>query len=206
MDSISGPLRPADRPRPTPRPTPRSPRIRVPRDDVGANKSRPRRYEGEDGERYATSGHEFVEAANGEKTVGDLLFFGLRILAPILDEFRVDVWNAGHVHDYCATYPICYDKATKSSALCDGAGPAFGDVFLNPAGTVHVTEGNNVPGVSGSNTLNNCTAPEHDWCRQHGTGGAYGRWRANATHLSFRAPSGLRLRDDAPSRRPLEGE
>jgi len=176
-----------------------------------------------------------VPAVGGERTVGELLGDGEAVLAPLLDQYGVDVFNAGHVprrvdsrlqidtsaprrasrrprefassnseqnrlrygqstlaaqvHDYCSTYPICYDNATETSARCAGAGPAAGDVvsFTNPKGTVHITEGNGgVPGVSAKTTLNNCTSVNNTWCRVHGSeGGAYGRWIANATTLTY---------------------
>jgi hypothetical protein len=49
---------------------------------------------------------------------------------------------------------------------------------------VHAGNGG-VPGVVGTSTLKDCQ-DEADYCRTHGTGGAYGRITAfNATHLQY---------------------
>lgn len=144
-------------------------------------------YRGEGPEKYATSGHEYKVALcneDGEEcelTLGELLRSTTSVLDPVMQNFSVDVYNAGHVHDYCSTWPICHNLTTGTSDVCaDNT-----DNFVNPSGTVHVTEGNGgVPGVVGTSTLKDCSST--DWCRKHGTGGAYGRWIAhNATHLTY---------------------
>lgn len=138
-------------------------------------------YVGEASERYASSGHEFVKAKPGEQTVGELLKSNTGVLDPLLHKYGVDLYDAGHVHDYSSTWPICYDPAHGSSAVCE----ANKDNFNNPKGTVHVTEGNGgVPGVTGTPGLK----PSHSsgWGRMHGTGGAYGRIIAhNETHMTY---------------------
>lgn len=142
-------------------------------------------YESDDAEKYAKSGHEFVPALDGERTVGDLVDDASSILLPLFDQYKVDVFDAGHIHDYCSTYPMCYDGAGAAD-LCPGFGPSFGDVYVDAPGTVHVTEGNGgVPGVTANTVLENCTRAA-DWCRTHGTeGGAHGRWIVNSTHLVY---------------------
>ena len=55
--------------------------------------------------------------------------------------FEVDVYNSGHVHDYSSTWPICYDVANKTSDVCRGSDGKPIHSFVNPKGTVHVTEG-----------------------------------------------------------------
>eukprot|EP00940_MAST-03C_sp_MAST-3C-sp2_P001556 g1556.t1 len=144
-------------------------------------------YKGEGPEAYATSGHEYQRATCDESgetcetTLGELLRSTTSVLDPVMHKFSVDVYNAGHVHDYCSTWPMCYDPSTGTTDVC----PDNKDNFINPMGTVHVTEGNGgVPGVVGKSTLTSCSST--DWCRKHGTGGAYGRWIAhNATHLTY---------------------
>jgi len=147
-------------------------------------------YVGDDAERFATSGHEFVPAAlcsgdaggsTCERTVGEMLRDNAGVLSPLLHKYAVDVYNAGHVHDYCSTWPICFNASSGLSAVCANNT----DNFVEPKGTVHVTEGNGgVPGVVGTSTLTNCSFD--GWCRKHGTGGAYGRWVAhNASHLTY---------------------
>ena len=91
------------------------------------------------------------------------------------------------MHDYCATYPICWDARARTSVRCAGFGPASGAVYRNPGGAVHVTEGNGgVPGVSGTYAVKSCATSGKPWCRTHGTGGAYGRIVAhNSTHLTY---------------------
>ena len=79
-------------------------------------------------------------------------------------------YNAGHIHDYCSTWPICFDPKTHRSAICEDNK----DNFINPKGAVHVTEGNGgVPGVAGVSTLTKI-GQKTEWGRTHGTGGAYG--------------------------------
>ena len=53
-----------------------------------------------------------------EKSVGSLLKGLTTVLDPLLHKYGVDLYDAGHVHDYAATWPICYDPQTKTSALC----------------------------------------------------------------------------------------
>lgn len=65
---------------------------------------------------YATSGHEFVPAQCGaeacEQTVGALLGSIQSELMPILAKHKVDIYNAGHIHDYQASYTIICDSGT----------------------------------------------------------------------------------------------
>ena len=170
-------------------------------------------YTGEEAEKYSTSGHDFVpkrcdqETGLCEQTVGEFqasiqgylptlssatLTLPLpqasiqSYLDPVLHQYKVDVWNSGHVHDYSSNWPICYNTTTKTSALClDDHGQELRS-FVHPRGTVHVTDGNGgVPGVVGAYDVSNksCTQP---WCRAHGDGGAYGRWITHdATTLRY---------------------
>jgi len=139
-------------------------------------------YTGEESEKYSTSGHSFLakrcEAETGlcEQSVGEYQESIQSILDPLLHEYKVDVWNSGHVHDYSSNWPICYNKTSKASDVClDDAGAPIKS-FLRPKGTVHVTDGNGgVPGVVGTYGVSN-TSCTQKWCRAHGTGGAYGRW------------------------------
>ena len=91
----------------------------------------------------------------------------------------VDLYDAGHKHDYASTWPICHGEICR-----DSTGKPI-QSYLNPIGTVHITEGNGgVPGVVGTNTLKpmNITS----WSRNFGTGGAYGRIVVfNETHLQY---------------------
>lgn len=97
-------------------------------------------YMGDGSEHYATSGHEFKPCETpGCKTVGELMGDFWSILAPIFVEYGVDLYNAGHVHSYEASFPVC-----KDSHPCQ-------QNYINPKGPVHITEGNGgVPGVAGS--------------------------------------------------------
>lgn len=148
-------------------------------------------YTGEEPESFATSGHSFKPAQCldqvCEQTVGELVGSIQSEMMPLMHKYGVDVWNAGHIHDYQSTWPVCFNPKTGTSAICkDGAGKAIRN-FVEPKGLVHVTEGNGgVPGVVGTSTLNaNCSSATAEWCRSHGTGGAYGRWIANSTHLTY---------------------
>jgi len=119
-------------------------------------------------------GHAFVECeGEGCLTIGQWQAMVSAKLEPLLLKYGVDIMNAGHVHDYCATWPMVNNVATQKN-------------YINPTGIVHITEGNGgVPGVVGTYNLNGCSK-EADWCRMHGVGGAYGRmifW--NATHATY---------------------
>lgn len=155
-------------------------------------------YTGEAAEDYSASGHEFqpkrCDNATGvcETSVSQLFESLQAALDPLLAKYKVDVYNAGHVHDYSSTWPICYEPqtATKNatSKICQDAKGNPIHSFANPKGTVHVTEGNGgVPGVIAEyavTKLNASVAPA--WGRVHGTGGAYGRWTAkDANTLTY---------------------
>ena len=122
-----------------------------------------------------TDGHAFVECAADDKeckTVGEWHAEVSSKLEPLLLKYGVDIFNAGHVHDYCSTFPMQYNKKVNSD-------------FNSPKGPVHITEGNGgVPGVVGTYKFNDCT--DVDWCRKHASGGAYGRFTFfNATHATY---------------------
>mmetsp|Transcript_42180 Transcript_42180/g.75523 ORF Transcript_42180/g.75523 Transcript_42180/m.75523 type:complete len:567 (-) Transcript_42180:138-1838(-) len=89
-------------------------------------------------------------------------------LEPLLLKYGVDIYNAGHIHDYESTWPM------KNGRVCQKS-------FENPTCPVYIVEGNGgVPGCSGNCTLGSCS---YDWCRVHGNGcGAYGRITAADSH------------------------
>eukprot|EP00040_Diaphanoeca_grandis_P038935 m.257739 g.257739 ORF g.257739 m.257739 type:complete len:608 (-) comp35653_c0_seq1:175-1998(-) len=99
-------------------------------------------------------------------------------LQPIFKKYGVDIYNAGHVHSYESTWPLC-DFTTGE--ICNGE-----QDFLEPKGTVHITEGNGgVPGVLPAFGVKSCSTPG-GFCRMTGTGGAYARITAfNDTHLTY---------------------
>ena len=140
-------------------------------------------YRGEGAEAFAgldAAARTFARAAApGEETVGQLLAGLQSVLDPILYKYKVDVYDAGHIHNYASTWPICYDPAKGTSAACGERN------FVHPRGTVHITEGNGgVPGVVGTSSLEACSS--RPWCRMWGAGGAHGRFTAwNATHLTY---------------------
>ena len=90
------------------------------------------------------------------------------------------MYDAGHVHDYASTWPICNGDICK-----DSSGKAIKS-YENPKGTVHITEGNGgVPSVAGSNSLRvyveRCRMVSSPW-----NWGAYGRIMVyNNTHLQY---------------------
>jgi hypothetical protein len=101
------------------------------------------------------------------------------------------VYNAGHVHSYENTWPLC-DFLT--GALCRDSKGTELKTFDEPRGTVHITEGNGgVPGVLatfGVQPCNKTTTPgthATNWtgCRVFGYGGAYGRIIATPTTLTY---------------------
>merc|ERR1719453_1821603 len=95
-------------------------------------------------------------------------------IEPILLQYGVDIFNAGHVHDYEVTWPMKQGQVVQKD-------------YVEPRGIVHITEGNGgVPGVVGTYTITDCASAFKPWCNKHGTGGAYGRMVAhNETHLSY---------------------
>jgi len=123
----------------------------------------------------STDGHAFVDCAPGAacQTVKEWQAEVSSKIEPLLLKYGVDIFNAGHVHDYCSTYPMAYGKKTNSD-------------YNRPKAPVHITEGNGgVPGVKGTYSLNDCSATTA-WCRMHASGGAYGRFTFwNATHATY---------------------
>lgn len=122
-------------------------------------------------------GHAFVECpADGSpcRTVGEWHASVAKDLEPMLLKYGVDIFNAGHVHDYEVTWPIKNGNVTQLN-------------YIEPKGIVHITDGNGgVPGVLGTFGMTDCASADKPWCRKHGTGGAYGRVIAwNATHLTY---------------------
>jgi len=131
-------------------------------------------YRGDGHEKYATSGHDFVPVecnSEGlcEETVGEAQMKNIKALMPLLKKYGVDIYDAGHVHDYAATWPMCDGDVCK-----DASGFPLKS-YKNPKGTIHITEGNGgVPGVSGKNDVQNCPIGNSSWCRVHGHGGNHG--------------------------------
>lgn len=127
------------------------------------------------------------EATRGGKpceTVGE---FQARIgeaLQPLFRKYGVDIYNAGHVHSYENTWPLC---DFQTGAICRDENNTMLKTFDEPRGTVHITEGNGgVPGVPADFGISACTG-HGSWegCRMMGTGGAYGRITATATTLTY---------------------
>eukprot|EP00729_Bicosta_minor_P009103 gene9103-12667_t len=75
-------------------------------------------------------------------------------LQPIFSKYGVDIYNAGHVHSYESTWPLC--DFTDGSLCKDSAGKDIQN-FEQPQGTVHITEGNGgVPGVGAAFGVTDC--------------------------------------------------
>jgi len=83
-------------------------------------------------------------------------------LEPLLLKYGVDVVNAGHIHNYEASWPMKYGQACQKD-------------FNSPKCPVYIVEGNGgVPGAPGNCELDDCA--DTDWCRVHGSEcGSYGR-------------------------------
>ena len=142
---------------------------------------------------YAVDGNEmkFEPCPEGEEhdcqTVGQFQALIGNALQPLFRKYGVDVYNAGHVHSYENTWPLC-DFLT--GALCRDSNGTELKTFLEPRGTVHITEGNGgVPGVPATFGVQSCNTSRHarDWegCRVLGSGGAYGRIVATPTTLTY---------------------
>eukprot|EP00040_Diaphanoeca_grandis_P031292 m.186930 g.186930 ORF g.186930 m.186930 type:complete len:644 (-) comp32287_c0_seq1:453-2384(-) len=106
-------------------------------------------------------------------TVKDVVEESITTLGPLLDQYHVDIYAAGHIHGYSATWPILNGAVVKES-------------FVNPNGTVHITEGNGgVPGTHQHSKITKCkkTAALYRIC---GMGMNYGRLvTTNATVLTY---------------------
>jgi hypothetical protein len=114
-------------------------------------------------------------------TVKDIVDASISSLGALLDQYRVDIYAAGHVHSYSTTWPIFGGAVAKKS-------------LTNPIGTVHVVEGNGgVPGTYRRSRVMNCSrdSPQEppsplDDFRLCGQGFNYGRLvTTNASVLTY---------------------
>ncbi len=79
---------------------------------------------------YPTSGHEFFPCETDPcPTVGDWYNLLDDTLQPILEKYGVDIYAAGHIHDYESTWPILGSKT-----------PVQKD-YNDPKGVVYITGG-----------------------------------------------------------------
>ena len=98
-------------------------------------------------------------------------------------QYGVDVYNAGHVHSYENTWPICSGYCTKPGAM---ELPKVCKAANGSKGNVHITEGNGgVPGAPATFSAASCTKDHLSTCRVKGTGGAYGRMTATPNTLRY---------------------
>eukprot|EP00756_Hemistasia_phaeocysticola_P036841 Hpha_TRINITY_DN16663_c1_g2::TRINITY_DN16663_c1_g2_i1::g.181626::m.181626 len=110
----------------------------------------------------------------GCRTLGDWVDETASAVEPLLIKYGVDIFNAGHIHDYEASWPM------KNNVVCQKN-------YTNPRCTVFIVEGNGgVPGCHGDCTVSDCSS-KAPWCRVHGNAcGAYGRYTIpNATTLHY---------------------
>lgn len=113
--------------------------------------------------------------ANGEgpgcRTVDDVRSGHTLTLEPLLHEFGVDFYAAGHSHLYGVTWPMANGTATQKD-------------YIEPKATIYITEGNG--GVPGAPGVHKFTKPAADYMRIGATGGAHGRMIAtNGTVLTY---------------------
>jgi hypothetical protein len=159
---------------------------------------------------YAVDGTKmkFVSCDTPEicQTVGQFQKALVDALQPLFRKHGVDLYNAGHVHSYESTWPLC-DFLT--GALCRATNGTWLQSLDEPKGTVHVTEGNGgVPGVPGTYSATSCTVPPTEaagWpgCHTQGTGGAYGRMAATPTTLTYtRVANPLGMEATSPTAGP----
>jgi hypothetical protein len=118
------------------------------------------------------------------RTVKDIVDASISHLEPLLDQFHVDLYAAGHIHQYSVSWPIFGGAMAKQS-------------YVDPHGTVHVVEGNGgVPGAHAHSTFRNCTRSPGQWpisrntsmdvFRKCGMGMNYGRLvTRNASVLTY---------------------
>jgi len=104
-------------------------------------------------------------------------------LSPLLAEFGVDIFAAGHWHYYESLWP-----AVRGSPTCPACAQPLAKSFINPKGTVHITTGNGGP-PSKDTFTEDC--PGEDCgsiaaTRKQTTDYGYGRLVAhNDTHIEF---------------------
>ena len=97
----------------------------------------------------------------GCKTVGEMVDESSEATQNLFNRYGVDIYNAGHSHQYAVTWPMLAGAATQFN-------------YSNPQGTVFITEGNGGVPKTGPNTTIGKAPPTPSWGRSHGTGGAYG--------------------------------
>lgn len=138
---------------------------------------------------YATDGSKMkFEPCPADKpncqTVGEFQGIVSGYLHPLFRQYGVDVYNAGHVHSYENTWPLC---DFNTGELCRDENNNTLKTFDEPRGTVHITEGNGgVPGVPAAFGVSACAGKgTFDGCRMMGTGGAYGRITATSTTFTY---------------------
>ena len=126
-------------------------------------------------------GNSSGDAAPACATVKDVVEASISSLGTLLDKYHVDIYIAGHIHSYSATWPI-FGNAVENKS------------YLDPHGTVHVVEGNGgVPGAHQHSKLVNCsknnprtTRAPVGFFRQCGLGMNYGRLiSTNASVLTY---------------------
>jgi hypothetical protein len=131
-----------------------------------------------DGAPWSTTPH-FEGCAKGNATcttLKDVVDASISSLGALLDQYHVDVYAAGHIHSYSASWPIFGGAVAKKS-------------LVNPKGTVHVVEGNGgVPGAHSHSKLYACkkASAALDLFRICGFGMNYGRLvTTNASVLTY---------------------
>jgi len=116
------------------------------------------------------------------QTVGEFQQGIGQALQPLFRQYGVDVYNAGHVHSYENTWPLC----DFNGSLCRDSNGTELKTMNEPRGTVHITEGNGgVPGVPATFGANPCKRGSFEGCRMVGNGGAYGRITATPTMFTY---------------------
>ena len=122
-----------------------------------------------------------MEAHSWEPTVQQGSTNAIKDFVPILNEFGVDMYLAGHWHYYESLWPA------KDGTTGTGAEP-LAKSFVNPAKTIHVTTGNGGP-PSKDNFREDCPGPDCGKIpatRFQSTEFGYGKLIAhNSSHLTY---------------------
>lgn len=125
---------------------------------------------------------------NGNRSDGGMAERARAALEPLFAEHGVDLYAAGHIHNYEAFYPTHGNRTVTSTAYGrpgpDGSSRTH---FVNPAATIHVTSGNGgPPGVTGFMAPNSTTPLRGPWTRFQSTAFGYGMLLAeNSSVLVF---------------------
>jgi len=120
-------------------------------------------------------GHRPMYSSDEQSDSGDL-----RVdIEPLLKKYNVDLYVAGHMHEYERTYPV-YNNTPTATPAATSTEPTT-TTYVNPTATTHLTIG-----TAGALVLERWVNPQPTWSAFREERYGYGTLAAyNATHLQF---------------------